>query len=284
MQNTKLCLNANEKFGKPVCELIPLFHRVGFDGFFTAWETEKIGEWAKIAKENVMMYQSVHAPMEHTADLWRDDAEKAETGLAELILCAEDCARYGIPVMVSHAYIGDFNRVGVPTEAGIERYGKLIRRAETLGLKIAFENTEGEEYLAALLETFGCSPAVGFCLDTGHQLCYNRSEDLLALYGHLLSATHLNDNFGSRQPDGGIYWTDDLHLLPFDGIADWDAICAGLDRCGFDGPMTFEIKRESKPDQHENDIYLNMTTEQYVTEAYRRACRVAQKRSCPDKK
>ena len=128
------------------------------------------------------------------------------------------------------------------------------------------------------MEYFKDNKNVGFCWDSGHEMCYNRSQDLLALYGDRLIATHLNDNLGIKDFGGRIFWHDDLHLLPFDGIADWDNIAERLDRCGFDGIMTFELNLNSKPDRHENDEYRRMPIEEYVAEAYKRACRVAAKR------
>lgn len=44
---------------------------------------------------------------------------------------------------------------------------------------------------------------------------------MLDKYGDRLIATHLNDNLGVSDFDGKVTWTDDLHLLPFDGIIDW---------------------------------------------------------------
>ena len=154
-------------------------------------------------------------------------------------------------------------------------FGRVVREAEKLGVKIALENTEGEEYLAALMDAFsGCS-AVGFCWDTGHELCYNYGKDMMALYGDRLLGTHLNDNLGIRDHGGRIFWHDDLHLLPFDGIADWQDIAFRLKRSGFTGPLTFELTTCSKPDRHENDPYGRMSPVEYLTSAYMRACRVA---------
>ncbi len=39
--------------------------------------------------------------------------------------------------------------------------------------------------------------------------------------------------------------------------------------------LTFELSTNSKPSRHENDAYANMGYELYLTEAYKRACRVA---------
>ena len=102
--------------------------------------------------------------------------------------------RHGVPILVCHAFIG-FND-HTPTEAGLVRLERLIRHAEKRGIITVFENTEGEEYLDAVMNRFESSPALGFCIDTGHEMCYNRSKDMISLYGKKLCATYLNDNLG----------------------------------------------------------------------------------------
>ena len=44
---------------------------------------------------------------------------------------------------------------------------------------------------------------------------------------------------------------------------------------GYKGEMTFELTTASKPNRHENDAYSRMTYEEYITNVYMRACRVA---------
>ena len=153
--------------------------------------------------------------------------------------------------------------------------GICLPCAKELGIKIAFENTEGDEYLAALMEHFENNGSVGFCWDSGHEMCYNRSVDLLAKFGDRLIMTHLNDNLGIGSFDGEITWKDDLHLLPFDGVADWDHNISRLQKSRYMPILNFELKVSSKPDRHENDIYMQMSPEQYFTEAYKRACKIA---------
>ena len=277
MWNKRLCLSVNRQFGIPAEEQIKLFKTAGFDGFFVCWgEGVNIEACAKLGEELGMIFQSIHAPFTKAADMWGDDEEAGEIALNEQLACLADCVKYNVPIMVVHAFIGfeDHN----PTQKGIERFGKLVAAAEKTNVKLAFENTEGEEYLAALMDAFKDSKSVGFCWDTGHEMCYNHSQDLLALYGDRLIATHINDNLGIRSFEGNIFWHDDLHLLPFDGIADWDGICARLDRHNYTGIMTFELNTLSKPNRHENDKYSQMPIEQYIAECFNRACRVAAKR------
>ena len=98
---------------------------------------------------------------------------------------------------------------------------------------------------------------------------------MLGEYGGRLFFTHLNDNLGIQDYGGAITPLDDLHLLPFDGVADWQDIARRLCRQGFDDYLTFELNTESKPGRHENDKYANMPIEAYIAEAYARSCRVA---------
>ena len=142
-------------------------------------------------------------------------------------------------------------------------------------MKVAVENTEGEEHLDALLAAFRGEPAVGFCWDTGHELCYNRGRDLMADFGDRLICTHINDNLGISDPSGPTTWLDDLHLLPFDGVADWPGIARRLAASPFRGPLTFELNKASRPGRHENDAYDAMPLRDYLAEALRRARRFA---------
>ncbi|MBR3754383.1 MAG: sugar phosphate isomerase/epimerase [Clostridia bacterium] len=278
MYRQLLALSVNEQFGVDTKTQIKMFKEAGFDGFFTPWKKgDPIEKYAAYARKIGMIYQSIHAPFGKSAIMWHGKDSEADPAVEELIECVKVCEKNGIPIMVCHTYIG-FDDDRKPNEIGLERYGRVVREAEKRNVKIAFENTEGEEYLTALMEHFKESPNVGFCLDTGHEMCYNFSKDLLALYGDRLIATHINDNLGISDFDGHIFWTDDLHLLPFDGIGNWEGLAKRLDEHGYNGIMTFELNTKSKPDRHENDKYEEMPLELYLAEAYSRACRLAAKR------
>ncbi len=272
MWKRKLCLAAH--YGcLDVREQIALFRAVGFDGFFTGYDA-CLAEYRETAERCGMYYQSVHAPFDKMNVMWREGDE----GLAavnELISCIDDSADAGVPIVVVHTYIGMGKRkIDVPNKVGLSNFSRVVERAVKRGVKIAFENTEGEEFLSALMKHFEAVPSVGFCWDTGHEMCYNHFEDMTALYGERLIATHLNDNLGISDFDGSITFHDDLHLLPFDGIADWQSIARRINGCGYEGELTFELNLNSKPGRQDNDKYKKMPFGEYVTEAYARACRV----------
>ena len=273
MYKTKLCLGLSENFKADITEQVAMLKSIGFEGFFSSWEPGSLQkELRRAADENEMIYQSIHAPFGKMNTMWMD-GDSGNAAVDELFGCIEDCAENGVPIMVAHTFIGFKDHT--PTVAGIKNFGKAVDRACECGVKIAFENTEGEEYLAAIMNAFSDNPNVGFCWDTGHEMCYNRSKDMLSLYGNKLICTHLNDNLGIRDYDGYITFIDDLHLLPFDGIADWEDITARMNKWGYDGILTFELNVNSTPGRIENEVYNRMTALEYFTEAFKRACRVA---------
>ena len=275
MWRQRLCLNMVRGTDINPEELVRKYKAAGFDGFFTGWSgVGSVDALAKMAEAENMILQSIHAPFVHAADMWKEDDEPGEAALNELLLCLGDCKKLKVPIMVVHAYIGFEDKNPDPSQIGLTRFEKLVLEAEKADVKIAFENTEGEEYLDALMQYFVHSPNVGVCWDTGHEMCYNHSRDLLADYGDRLIATHLNDNLGISDFDGKTTFIDDLHLLPMDGIADWKKIGKRLDDCHYEGILTFELNILSKPGRHENDIYQRMTVDEYLAEAYKRACRV----------
>ena len=144
-----------------------------------------------------------------------------------------------------------------------------IDMAEKHGVKLGFENVEGEEYLAALMEHFWDSPACGFCLDTGHELCYNGGKDMLSLYGDKLCHTHFNDNLGVYDPS--LTWENDLHLVPGDGIVDFAGVMTRIEKTPYDGPILFELTLTNKPGRGDHDRYRAMGAEGFYRFAYERA-------------
>lgn len=273
MYKQEICLATSDEFGVPEREQIRLFKIVGFDGFFCEYESGKdLVSLKEYADSIGIKFQSVHAPFSNMASMWFEN-EKTAAAQEELLSCVKEAFRAKVPIVVMHAFCG-VNNHNVTTY-GIERFRTVVDFAEKLNVKIAFENTEGEEYLAALMEAFKNKKHVGFCIDTGHEMCYNHSKDMLSLYGDRLFCTHLNDNFGISDYNGDITWLDDLHLLPFDGIADWKGIVKRLNSCGYNGELTFELNKKSKPGRHENDGYSQMNLLLFLTEAYKRAKKVA---------
>lgn len=277
MWKQKIGISVGNAYSKPTDEVIRIIAQTGFDAMSPVWENaDCLREVVTVARKAGLTVQSLHAPFGKAAAMWSSDPAVYEPAITELLTAADACKEHTIPVMVIHAWIG-FEYSFDANDLHFDNFDTLISRAEQNGIQIAFENTEGEEYLFAILDRYKENPRVGFCWDSGHEMCYNRSDDLLAKFGDRLLMTHLNDNLGVSRFDGKTYWTDDLHLLPFDGIADWDYNVKRLQKARKLEYLNFELNIQSKPNRHENDCYMEMPLERYFAEAYKRACRIANK-------
>src|SRR5690554_4159047 len=107
MWKKRLCLGTSSTFGMSTVEQINTFAKIGFDGFFTGWQEDSpLGEWARVAKDAGLIYQSVHAPFGRAAQMWGTDESEGRAALGELLACLEDCQRWEVPIMVVHAFIG----------------------------------------------------------------------------------------------------------------------------------------------------------------------------------
>lgn len=275
MWKQKIGISINFNYDISACEVVDIIAKAGFDAISPTWKRgEELYKLVEHARERGLSIQSIHAPFENSANMWCEDEQKARAAKEELLCALDDCAALQIPVMVCHTWIG-FEYTQKPNRIGLENFSLVVEKAEKLNVGIAFENTEGEEFLRALMEHFKGNKTVGFCWDSGHEMCYNRSDDLLADFGERLMMTHLNDNLGVSRFDGKIFWTDDLHLLPYDGIADWKYNVERLKKSAPLEFLNFELNIKSKPGRHENDIYTDMKLEVYFAEAYKRACRIA---------
>ena len=278
MKQFKVGINDNPGFDLPLEDRLSMIRGAGFDAVFTGWSDGcPVEAWANEIAKKGLIYQSIHAPfgkvegIGKVSAMWEDPGEAGEAYTDLLIRCVEDAKRVDVPLVVIHPYIGFEHHE--PGELGLVRYGRLIDAAEKLGVKLGFENVEGIEYLDAIMDRYFDRDVVGFCWDTGHEMCYNFSKDVMAKYGKKLFGTHLNDNLGMENPNK-VTWLDDLHLLPFDGIADWQGIMDRIARDGYEGILTFEMTTHNKPGKNTHDEYAKWSPEQYFAEVYARAQKI----------
>jgi sugar phosphate isomerase/epimerase len=270
MKQDKFGISLGLGFPESALDQIAIAKNVGYDACFTGWNPERMGDWANAMAKHGLIYQSVHAPFDKVHKMWEAGfAGRDYTDM--LIRCVEDCKRFGVGIMVAHVIIG-MDRHS-PSALGITRFRRLVEAGEKNGVKIAFENTEGIEYLQAIMDHLGESEYCCFCWDTGHEQCYNYGEDMMARFGNKLVATHLNDNFGMADRNV-MTWHDDSHVMPFDGINDWKSVIDRMDKVGYDGIYTMELTRNSKPNKNTHDIYAHMNVEQFMAEALDRMHRM----------
>ncbi len=263
----KLVLGTGLGFNIPHDEQIKIMAETGWEGFFTGWEKgEDLGKYRALSDKLGLLYHSVHAPFGEVDKLWESETE-GDAYADYQIECLRAAKDVDVDLVIQHAIIG-MERC-TPTALGLKRYEKIFTAAENLGVTVALENTEGEIYVEALMREFGSSPNVRFCIDTGHEMCYNERRDIIGKYASKLISTHLNDNFG--RTGSSITWLDDAHLLPFDGSADWNGIAARLRSAGYQGELTFELTSKSKPERNTHDIYADLDFRGFVSLALERA-------------
>ena len=277
MAENKRLLGMAMDFGMgnvPADERLGYIAEAGFDATFCGWgPNSDLAATAALIKKHGLILQSVHAPFNKVNLLWQKGKD-GDAILDMLCRCLDDCAKVGAPIMVCHVWIG-FGKQH-PNDIGIARFSALLDHAASVGVKVAFENTEGEKYLEYLRDKLFSHPAAGFCIDTGHEMCYNYSEDMITKYGAggKLIATHINDNEGITGK--AITWLDDAHLLPFDGVGDWQGVADRLCAVGYDGILMSELTTKSKPDRTTHDIYAHLSCRDYVFLAYERMKRFAE--------
>ena len=262
MNAVKKAINLTVLAGRGISqtEVLPLLADAGFDGcFYVAEEGSRVKEIADAAREHGLILSFVHAPVRKVDTLWTEGPE-GEEKFRELIFWLRQCAEAQVPCMVSHVWT-KFADV-TPNQLGIDRFGALLELGQKEGVSVAFENAEVDKFLETVHAAFCSHPAAGFCFDSGHELCYNHGADQLAAYGEKLLCTHLNDNLGQTGPE--ITSADDAHMVPFDGIADWEGIARRLSACRFKGPLTYEIKMKYKPGRHTHDRYATLTPEEIL--------------------
>ena len=263
-------------YALPIREVIPLVRKAGFSALSPIWSQDgSLAEIAACAREQGMVLQSLHGPTRDVRMLWRMDPGEA-TSIKEAVLRSiDDCARYQIPILVMHGWRGlRYTFPGGPLY--FENFDRIVAHAQAQGVTIAFENLEGEEYLAALMDRYRDNPNVGYCWDSGHDHCYPHKLDFLAEFGDRLIMTHLNDNLGIQDPAGVPAAEDDLHFLPGDVNLDWDASLRRLQNARKVDTLNFELKVVSHSKAPKDMIYVHRPLEQYLLEAGKRAIKIAE--------
>lgn len=255
-----------EDYSLPRQEVLGLLKRFGFDGISPPWQGwEDLEELAAAAKELGLAIHSLHAPHDRNCQLWgRENSPMLQQTLA----CLDGCKEWNIPILVVHPW-GRFDYTFQEEELFFDNFDRLTDYAGQTGVKIAFENLQGPEYLMALLDRYAEDPAVGFCWDLGHEQCYPPPTDLLAKYADCLLFTHLNDNYGATSLT--LSSADDLHLLPGDGKADWAMVLSRLKAAKPQTVLNFELKIRPKPGKCKVDLYSHLPLETYLQEAAHRA-------------
>lgn len=273
----RIGFSLQKQYDRPHTQIIPLLQKFGFSAVSPIWSNDiDMSSLADCAARHSVELQSLHAPHRGIALLWEPDSEGAEEVFENILKSLDDCVRFEIPILVMHGWSGLYYTF---PEAPLDfrLFDRIVRYAEERGISIAFENLEGEEYLAALMSRYVSCKNVGYCWDSGHDNCYPHKTDFLKEYGDRLIMTHINDNLGLRREDGIPMGEDDLHFIPFDGTVDWDSAIGRLNRAPRQRTLNFELKTSSHSTATEDLIYSGVSLEDFIAKAGMRAQKIAEK-------
>lgn len=202
-----------------------------------------LAEWLDDTR---LTLHSFHAPIAATyvKGTWQDgytlaasDEPRRKRAVAETTAVLNVAAVLPYQVLVLHC--------GVPAPHGLpadNHLPSLIRSLEELspvaagvGVRLAVEvipnGLSTPTSLVELLESDLDADDLGICMDVGHARLMGDVVDAIeACSGHLLT-THLHDNRGRG----------DDHLVPGQGVVDWDATLLAFQKVGYDGAWMFEL-------------------------------------------
>lgn len=230
---------------------IKLIADLGFNAVFNDASYKKpVGEIAGLCQRFGLLYQFIHAPFKGTNNIWLDNAD-GDKMCDKILSSLDDAGNFGVPVAVVH--ISSTYTPPPISQAGADRFKKIVEHAHNKNVKIAFENLRAPEYLKWAMDTFSDAPNVGFCWDTGHENCFTEGIEFMPIYGDKLLCTHIHDNNCEK--------SGDLHLIPFDGKIDFEKVAKHLKNCNNDVPLMLEVFAK-------NEIYKNVSEIEFFQRAY----------------
>lgn len=257
-------INTNNECGENFSEIIENIKDAGFENVMVAFiaDNKKNENFIIETKKLGFNIPFVHLYSKQTNSFW-SKGEKNKALVKNIIEQIELCAKYKIPVAVLHATLGDPEIMALPPSSfALECMNNILRTAKQCNVKIALENLDSlsKEHFTYFLNNIS-SPNLGLCYDAGHHNLYFPDFDILSKYGDKLWAIHLHDNLMDWQY--GHDYSRDLHLLPFDGKIDYEAICKKIAQTNYNGVVMLEVHKQtcSEPKKYkdlDNKNYLSL--------------------------
>ncbi len=246
-------------------ETLKIIKDVGFDGFFSSKFTLKEAEELKITADKLgLKFFSIHAPFKHINTIW-EKGEDYKVVFENLKTSVNTASLLGVKTVVVH--VSSTWRPPQISRIGLERFKELAEFSKDKKVNLAFENLRVKEYLDTVLESLKNYENVGFCYDFGHESCFSAQKNLfLPLYGKILLATHIHDNYGRTIVDDSL--KDDLHYIPLDGDIDYKPIINGIKNLDISVPLTLELAKNAK------ESYKTLTPYEFITLAFKRLIKI----------
>ncbi len=204
------------------------------NGVFSANYDSYVQSVLECANELGIKLIQAHAPM----GLPLED----ESLIDATVKCVDACSKWNIPNIVVHSgYSPNLNKAQT-FERNKKFFMPIIARAERYGINVLVENfnkmyvenlywIDNAPDLLEMIEYVN-HPLFHAVWDVGHANMQDLSQDkALRMLNKHVYALHIHDNMGD----------EDLHLTPFLGTTDMDAVLSGLIDIGYNGYFTFEV-------------------------------------------
>ena len=218
----------------PLDEWIPLVRDAGF----TLIERSKrtCGDPKKLERAGLEVH-AVHAGCGPDGLFSSNPAER-EKALEPVFADLADAARFNPKRYVFHWIYREPGRPRL--EHWRQSVGRIVNECAKKGIVCAMETVPHKplnpaqyvwtEEVFDMMRSFG-SEWAKVNLDLNHSNLRESLPDVIRSAGDLLETTHVSDNHGEAEG----------HLMPGEGVIDFDAVVSALVEIGYRGPYNFEV-------------------------------------------
>ncbi len=221
------------------------------DGFYSQTDAQMLAAlkpYADALKAHGVSVAQAHAPFPSYV---HGGGKMNEYVLHAIQKCMMLLAEVGCPWLVVHPAFNPYGPICLtPDEEwklNEELYSALIPTIRETGVRVATENMfssykkrvieavmSNARFAADFVDHMNAiagEKLFGFCYDSGHVgLLHLDPSRFIETLGERISVLHLHDNDG----------VSDQHIFPYEGIIDWDGVCASLKKVGYKGAISFE--------------------------------------------
>lgn len=216
--------------------------------YFDQWKfVDRAAEYGRMAREEGVEIWSLHLPFSRNIDISNTDKEIRSMTLRVHKTLIDRAAIAGAGVIVLHPSAEPIDELHRPERMRLSREAicELNEECVRLGLRLAVEDlprlclcNRSDEMIELLSGT-----GAGVVFDTNHSLREDNVHfiDALTAAGIRIHTLHISDYFRDER---GVL--DERHVLPGEGINDWDGILDALLRHGYEGPLMYEVPAHPK--------------------------------------
>ena len=211
-------------------------------------DPDAVSSVARLVKEHGLRVHSLHAPFGHDVNFTSPDPEQRRHARDRLTEAAEALRLLGGELYVIHPggedqrWIWDRERrLALSVEGLTGVWEQCRQRGLTLVVETPLPHLLGGqvEDFAWILERLP-TEGVGICLDTSHTSLGGFLFEAIERFGRRLVHVQASDNHGH---------TDD-HLVPGEGIVDWQRVLAALERARYEGLFMLEVAGDGDVGAH----------------------------------